>query len=88
MNAVFANGSYITKQYTILNATGGDQRHIRRDGRNTNLPANFSRPLSYDANACLSQSGAELHAAARPDRFRGGADSSGAQRQPATSPTR
>ena len=47
--ATFAPGSYITKQYTILSATGG------RTGTfstltTTGLPAGFSSGLSYDAN--------------------------------------
>ncbi len=42
-------GSYITKQYTILNATGG------RSGTfnslvTANLPENFTASLNYDAN--------------------------------------
>jgi autotransporter-associated beta strand protein len=54
VNASFASGSYITKQYTILNATGGV---IGTFGPqvNTNLPANFTSKLSYDAkNAYLA----------------------------------
>lgn len=47
--AIYAPGSYVTKQYTIVNAAGG------RTGTfntlvNTNLPANFTPTLSYDAN--------------------------------------
>ena len=61
--ATFAPGSYITKQYTILSATGG------RTGTfstltTTGLPAGFSSGLSYDANdvfldltAALAQQG-------------------------------
>jgi autotransporter-associated beta strand protein len=53
VNASFAAGSYITKQYTILNAAGGV---IGTFGNqvNTNLPANFTSKLSYDSkNAYL-----------------------------------
>ena len=46
VNAVYANGSYVSKQYTILTAgsvSGGFAGAV-----NTNLPANFSTSLSYD----------------------------------------
>ena len=49
VNAVFASGSYISKQYTILTATGGVSGTFG-SLVNTNLPANFSTALSYDAN--------------------------------------
>ncbi|SDN04826.1 autotransporter domain-containing protein [Afipia sp. GAS231] len=47
VNAIFAPGSYIAKQYTILNAGSiiGTFGMIT----NTNLPANFTDALSYDA---------------------------------------
>jgi autotransporter-associated beta strand protein len=47
VNATFANGSYISKQYTILNAAsiGGTFGSVA----NTNLPSNFHDTLSYDA---------------------------------------
>ncbi|MBO4227924.1 autotransporter domain-containing protein [Bradyrhizobium neotropicale] len=48
VNAVFAPGSYVTKQYTILNATGGVSGTFSLV--NTNLPASFTSSLSYDAN--------------------------------------
>jgi hypothetical protein len=49
VNASFAPGSYITRQYTILNAAGGV---IGAFGSqvNTNLPANFTSTLSSDAS--------------------------------------
>ena len=49
VNANFAAGSYVAKQYTIVNATGGV---IGTFGSlvNTNVPANFNSSLSYDAN--------------------------------------
>ncbi|WP_176540206.1 autotransporter domain-containing protein [Bradyrhizobium septentrionale] len=47
VNAVFANGSYISKQYTILSA--GSVSGTFGSLANSNLPANFSDTLSYDA---------------------------------------
>jgi autotransporter-associated beta strand protein len=49
VSAVYEPGSYVSRQYTILNATGG------RTGTfgslvNTNLPRGFAASLSYDAN--------------------------------------
>ncbi|MGJ5182317.1 autotransporter domain-containing protein [Bradyrhizobium sp. HKCCYLRH1034] len=49
VTATFANGSYISKQYTILTATGGVSGTFG-GVTNTNLPAGFSATLSYDAN--------------------------------------
>jgi len=49
VNASFATGSYITKQYTILNAAGGVSGTFGSQV-NTNLPTNFTSKLSYDAN--------------------------------------
>ncbi|MDH2381721.1 autotransporter outer membrane beta-barrel domain-containing protein [Bradyrhizobium sp. CER78] len=48
VNAAFANGSYISKQYTILTAAGGLSGTFASIN-NTNLPQNFSDTLSYDA---------------------------------------
>ena len=48
-NATFANGSYISKQYTILSATGGLGGTSFAGLTNSNLPAGFSDSLSYDA---------------------------------------
>jgi autotransporter-associated beta strand protein len=49
VNAVFANGSYVSKTYTILTATGGVSGSFGALV-NTNLPSNFRSSLSYDAN--------------------------------------
>ncbi len=48
VNAVFANGSYISRQYTILTAAGVSGTFGSLV--NTNLPANFSSSLSYDSH--------------------------------------
>jgi YVTN family beta-propeller protein/autotransporter-associated beta strand protein len=47
--AVFANGSFISKTYTILTANGGVSGIFASSVANTNLPSNFSDTLSYDA---------------------------------------
>jgi uncharacterized protein with beta-barrel porin domain len=47
VNAIFASGSSISKQYTIL--TAGSIVGAFGTLTNTNLPANFSDTLSYDA---------------------------------------
>jgi uncharacterized protein with beta-barrel porin domain len=49
VNAVFANGSYVTRQYTILTATAGVSGTFASVA-NTNLPSNFAETLSYDHN--------------------------------------
>lgn len=49
VNAVFANGSYVSKQYTILTAGGGVSGTFA-SLVNTNLPGGFSTSLSYDGN--------------------------------------
>ncbi|MGJ5079548.1 autotransporter outer membrane beta-barrel domain-containing protein [Bradyrhizobium sp. HKCCYLS3013] len=49
VTATFANGSYISKQYTILTATGGVSGTFSGI-TNTNLPAGFTSTLSYDSN--------------------------------------
>jgi hypothetical protein len=49
VNAVFANGSYVSKTYTILTADAGISGTFSSLA-NTNLPANFKASLSYDAN--------------------------------------
>ncbi|UGA44569.1 autotransporter domain-containing protein [Bradyrhizobium quebecense] len=49
VNAFYALGSYVNKQYTILTATGGVSGTFG-SLVNTNLPANFQTALSYDAN--------------------------------------
>jgi autotransporter-associated beta strand protein len=47
VQAVFASGNYISKQYTIVSA--GSVSGTFGSLVNTNLPANFSDTLSYDA---------------------------------------
>ncbi len=47
--AVFANGSFISKTYTILTANGGVSGTFASSVANTNLPSNFIDTLSYDA---------------------------------------
>ena len=49
VNASFGPGAYITKQYTILNATGG-LGGTTFGSVITNLPSGFNPTLSYDAN--------------------------------------
>jgi uncharacterized protein with beta-barrel porin domain len=54
VSAVFASGSYVSKQYTILTAAGGVNGTFSGPV-NTNLPANFTSALSYDSkNAYLN----------------------------------
>jgi autotransporter-associated beta strand protein len=50
VNAHFAAGSYVARQYTILNATGGLGDSTFNAIANTDLPANFHTTLSYDDN--------------------------------------
>jgi autotransporter-associated beta strand protein len=49
VNASFASGGYVERQYTIVNATGGI---VGTFGTlvNTNLPSGFKSGLGYDAN--------------------------------------
>jgi len=49
VDAIYANGNYVSKTYTILTATGGVSGTFA-SLVNTNLPANFSASLSYDAH--------------------------------------
>jgi autotransporter-associated beta strand protein len=49
VNASFAAGTYVAKQYTVLNAAGGVSGTFGAEV-NSNLPANFKTSLSYDAN--------------------------------------
>jgi autotransporter-associated beta strand protein len=49
VNASFAPGSYVSRQYTIVNAAGGVNGTFGATAV-TNLPANFHTGLSYDAN--------------------------------------
>jgi uncharacterized protein with beta-barrel porin domain len=48
VNAMFANGTYVAKQYTIL--TAGSVSGTFGSLVNTNLPSGFKTALSYDAN--------------------------------------
>ena len=50
VNAIFAAGTYVAKQYTILNATGGLGGSTFGSMVNTNLPQGFKSSLSYDVN--------------------------------------
>jgi autotransporter-associated beta strand protein len=50
VNAIFANGGFISKQYTILTASGGVSGTFAPGVVNTNLPTNFETALGYDAN--------------------------------------
>lgn len=50
VNAVFANGSYVSKTYTILTASGGISGTFAPGVTSINLPSNFRTSLSYDAN--------------------------------------
>ena len=47
VNAIYATGSYVAKQYTIL--TAGTVKGAFGSLVNTNLPANFKPTLAYDA---------------------------------------
>jgi autotransporter-associated beta strand protein len=49
VNAAFASGSFISKQYTILTASGGVSGTFASSIANTNLPQDFSDTLSYDS---------------------------------------
>ena len=49
VNLIFAAGAYVSKQYTIVNATGGVTGTFS-SLVNTNLPSNVSASLSYDAH--------------------------------------
>lgn len=54
VSAVYANGSYVAKHYTILSAAGGVSGAFSGPV-NTNLPSNFTSSLSTDAtNAYLN----------------------------------
>ncbi|WP_426418420.1 autotransporter domain-containing protein [Bradyrhizobium genosp. A] len=49
VDAIFANGTYVSKKYTILMAGGGVSGTFSGPV-NTNLPSGFKTSLSYDAN--------------------------------------
>jgi uncharacterized protein with beta-barrel porin domain len=48
--ANFATGSYVSKQYTIVQATGVVSGMFNPTVANTNLPSNFHTTLSYDTH--------------------------------------
>ncbi|QFI77384.1 autotransporter domain-containing protein [Bradyrhizobium betae] len=48
VDAIFANGTYVSKQYTILTAAGGVNGTFSGPV-NTNLPSGFKTSLSYDS---------------------------------------
>ena len=50
VNASFAAGTNVAKQYVILNATGGLGGNTFGSVVNTNLPSSFKPRLSYDGN--------------------------------------
>jgi uncharacterized protein with beta-barrel porin domain len=49
VSATFANGSYISKQYTILTAASLGGTTFNTTVANANLPSNFHDTLNYDA---------------------------------------
>ena len=53
VNAQFASGSYLARQYTILTATGGLGGTTFASLTNTNLPAGFVDSLSYSGDSVL-----------------------------------
>jgi uncharacterized protein with beta-barrel porin domain len=50
VNATFAAGSYVSKTYTIVQATGTVSGTFDPTVVNTNLPSNFRTTLSYDTH--------------------------------------
>jgi uncharacterized protein with beta-barrel porin domain len=48
VNAIFANGHYVTKKYTIVTAAGGVSGSFNA-AVSTNLPTNFHTVLDYDS---------------------------------------
>jgi autotransporter-associated beta strand protein len=53
VNAQFAPGTYLAKQYTILTAAGGLGATSFAGLSNTNLPAGFTDSLSYSGNSAF-----------------------------------
>jgi YVTN family beta-propeller protein/autotransporter-associated beta strand protein len=51
VNAQFASGTYLTKQFTILTAAGGLAGTTFAGLTNVNLPAGFTDSLSYSGNS-------------------------------------
>jgi autotransporter-associated beta strand protein len=76
VNASFAAGSYVNKQYTILNATGGVAGTFGTLV-NTNLPANFASTLSYNANNVFLNLALNFAAGAGPGGLNGNQTSVG-----------
>jgi autotransporter-associated beta strand protein len=50
VGAIFAAGSYVSKQYTLVQATGIVSGTFNPAVANTNLPSNFHTTLSYDTH--------------------------------------
>ncbi|WP_172842488.1 beta strand repeat-containing protein [Bradyrhizobium erythrophlei] len=50
VGAIFAAGSYVSKQYTLVQATGTVSGTFNPAVVNTNLPSNFHTNLSYDTH--------------------------------------
>jgi len=53
VNAVFASGSYVTRNYTILTAAGGLNGTTFNTLTTSNLPAGFTASLSYTATDAI-----------------------------------
>ena len=62
VQANFAAGSYLAKQYTILTTTGGLGGTTFASLSNTNLPAGFTDKLSYNSNDVFLNLTAQLGA--------------------------
>ena len=64
VKASFAAGTYVAKQYTIVNAAGGVNGTFN-SLVTTDLPANFTSGLSYDSNNAYLNLALEFRAAAQ-----------------------
>ena len=53
VNAQFATGSYMSRQYIIVSAAGGFGGTTFANLTNTHLPAGFTDSLSYNGNKCI-----------------------------------
>lgn len=72
VSAIYANGSYVARRYTIVNASGGVSGTFSALV-NTNLPANFTPSLNYDANnAYLDLTLGFASSSSQPPGFPGG----------------
>ena len=60
VNAIYANGSYVAKQYTILTA-GSRQRHLWLAGQHQPADELYDQP-ELRRQGCLPEPGAEFHA--------------------------